>query len=351
METPWKRWAWPLAKGLLAVAILVAIGRKFQVDLQQLDPHQLALRPAWLLLSGMLYLLGLFTSAWYWHHLMHVFGDRPTLLTSTRAYFMGHLGKYVPGKAWALLLRGSFVRGAEVRFGVAIITSFYEVLTTMASGGMAAAIIFAIDPPEIPGFDWHPLLTSLLFLALCGVPLLPGVFNFLVGRMARRFEHIDSYRLPRLRPGTLLVGIVVTGAGWPLLGLGVWSLLQGMLHDPPDWSIAIWMQCTASIGLAYVAGFLVVFVPGGFGAREYFLSKLLAFANPSVAAIDAAVLMLRLVWTIAEVVVAAALLGVRHAPRPAGAGSSPRGELVPPERTQDAGPRRLEDSPSGLETS
>ena len=30
-------------------------------------------------------------------------------------------------------MRGSFVRGPNTRFGVAIISSFYEVLTTMAA--------------------------------------------------------------------------------------------------------------------------------------------------------------------------------------------------------------------------
>ncbi len=184
MKTAWQRWGWPSLKGILALVILAAIGHKFYGDLGRLDRSTLTLEPGWLLLSGVLYLLGLLPSAWYWHHLLHVFGERPRRLTVLRAYFLGHMGKYVPGKAWALLLRGSFVRGPETRFGVAIISSFYEVLTTMASGALVAAIIFAIDPPDVPGLGWHPLLTRLLLLAACGVPLLPVVFNFLVGRMA-----------------------------------------------------------------------------------------------------------------------------------------------------------------------
>jgi glycosyltransferase 2 family protein len=314
MKTVWQRWAWPLGKTLLAVLILVVIGRKFSIDLQGLDLTQLQLRPGWLALSGGLYLLGVLTSAWYWRHLLRVFGQRPPLLAVLCAYFVGHLGKYVPGKAWALLLRGSLVRGPETRFGVAIIATFYEVLTTMAAGGLAAAVIFAVDPPkDIADLGWHPLLTSLLLLALCVVPLFPGVFNFLVGRMARRFERIESFRLPRLRTRTLLLGLTVTGAGWLFLGLGVWAILQGMLHEPPGWSLAVWMRCTAGVGLAYVAGFLIVFLPGGIGAREFILAKLLAFAGPTDAAIEAAVLSLRLLWTGMELAAAGILLGVRHA--------------------------------------
>ena len=107
MKTAWKSWGWPLVKGLLAVAILLAIGRRFYDDLCQLDIATFELRPVWLALSGALYLLALLPSAWFWYHLLHVFGDRPGLFRAVRAYFMGQMGKYVPGKALALILRGS----------------------------------------------------------------------------------------------------------------------------------------------------------------------------------------------------------------------------------------------------
>ncbi len=327
MNTAWKSWGWPLVKGLLAVAILLGIGRRFYDDLCELDLATFELRPAWLALSGMLYLLALLPSAWFWYHLLHVFGDRPGLFKAVRAYFVGQMGKYVPGKALALILRGSFVRGPEVRFGAAIIASFYEVLTTMAAGGIVAAVIFAIQPPDdVPGLHWHPLLTSLLLVALCGVPLLPGVFNFIVGRVAARFQKVESFRLPRLRFGTLVVGLAATTTGWLLMGLGVWALLQAVLPtEPPGSFTAVWMRCTGSIGLAYVAGFLIVFLPGGIGAREYFLLHLLAFAFPAEAVIAAAVLLLRLIWTAAEVVLTGALLAIRQECKPRDERSESRG--------------------------
>jgi len=311
MKNAWQRWGWPLLKVLLALAILLAVGHRFYDDLSHLDTAHFELRPAWLFVSSALYALGLWLSAWYWYHLLHVFGDRPRLSTAGRAYFLGHLGKYVPGKAWALLLRGSFVRGPQVRFGVAIITSFYEVLTTMAAGSLFAAVVFAFDPPNVPGLDWHPLLTGLLLLAVCGVPLMPAVFNFIVRRMAARFEKVDSYQLPRLRLGTLIVGLLATGLGWSLLGLGVWALLQAVVPGPPELNWANWLRCSGSIGLAYVAGFLILFLPGGLGAREYFLVPLLGFAGgrPVIAA---AVLLLRVVWTATEVAIALVMILIRH---------------------------------------
>src|SRR5262249_52279900 len=95
-----RRWGWPLAKALLAVAILVFIGREFAVNLGRLDLATLTVRPEWLALSAVLYLVGLAGSAWYWYHLLRVFGEGPRLVPTFRAYYLGHLGKYVPGKAW-----------------------------------------------------------------------------------------------------------------------------------------------------------------------------------------------------------------------------------------------------------
>src|SRR5947209_5012146 len=160
MSTPWKRRAWPLLKRALALVIVAAVGWQFYRDLSRLDLAELTLRPGWVVVSGALYLAGLAFSAWYWHHLLHVFGERTSLLAAARGYFVGHLGKYVPGKAWALLLRGGAV-APDVRFGVAVISSFYEVLTTMAAGALVAAVSFVAYPPEVPGLSWPPLLTGL----------------------------------------------------------------------------------------------------------------------------------------------------------------------------------------------
>ncbi len=315
MSTPWRLWAWPVLKAVLATAILVMVGRQFYRDLSRPELHQIELRPGWLVLSGLLYLLGLGLSAWFWHHLLWVFGERPALFTALRAYFLGHFGKYVPGKAWALLLRGNLVRGPQVRLGVAILSSFYEVLTTMAAGALVAAVVFVFLPPEVPQLEWHPLLTGLLLLGLCGVPLLPGVFNLLVGRLAERFRTIDDFRLPRLQPRTLALGLVMTSGGWGLLGLSTWVLWQGVLPEPPELTMATWARFAAAVGLAYVAGFLVLVTPSGVGVREYFLLHLLAFTGPETF-VAAAVLLLRVAWTSAEVILAGILLYVRPAAVP-----------------------------------
>src|SRR5262249_57797160 len=96
-------------------------------------------------------------------------GPVPPWGMTLRAYYVGHLGKYLPGKAWALLLRADLVRPGGVRPGLAGLTAFYEVLTTMAAGALVAAVLFAcLGADAGPGLD----LEALRGLARLGLP--PG---------------------------------------------------------------------------------------------------------------------------------------------------------------------------------
>src|SRR5262249_55412935 len=147
----------------------------------------------------------------------------------------------------------------------------------------------------------------------CGVPLLPGVFNWIVGRLARRFENVESFRLPRLRAGTLLEGLATTSGVWVFFGFSLWAMVQAILPEPPPLTLDVWARYTAILALAYVGGFVAVFVPGGMGVREWVLDRFLApelarfAATAAVPATVVIVLVLRLAWTAGELVLGAVL--------------------------------------------
>jgi uncharacterized membrane protein YbhN (UPF0104 family) len=72
-----------------------------------------------------------------------------------------------------------------------------------------------------------------------------------------------------------------------------------------------------AVALCYVAGFVILFAPGGLGVREYVLMKALTprfgIADTTTAEGLAIViaLLLRLVWTIGEVLVALSLFFIK----------------------------------------
>jgi len=320
MNSPWKRWLWRGVKLALGVLVLVFVGIQFQRDLADLDLNEIRLRPGWLIASGGLYLLALLPSALFWQHLHRQFGYPISPFAAVRAHFVGQLGKYVPGKALAILIRANLVHPYGVPYGVSIITSFYEVFTGMAAGAMIAALVFAIDPPSAGaellhriGLEWSPLWFGLVLVALCGIPLLPGVFNFVIGKLTAKIQAIELYRLPPVQFPTLAKGLMATAAGWWLQGLSVWAMLHAvLLKNEPELSLEVWAQCCAAIAFANVAGFVVFILPAGFGLRESFLLMLLGNLGPHKY-IAVAVLLLRLDWIVAESVFALCAYSIKPA--------------------------------------
>ena len=333
MQTWFENW-WPTIKAVLAIVILVAIGRRFWHDLHNPDLWQRPLGAGWLTLSGLLYITGLGMSAWYWHRLLRVFGQKPDAVTSLRAYYLGHMGKYAPGKAWALILRATLSIGPGVRVGVAGLTAFYEVLTTMASGVLLAVIVLALLAPDADvAFDWTILLQllrletpevalldrkllvalALLLLVPLALPILPGFFNRVVGKVAARFGDRDTPPMARVPATALVEGLLLTAFCWLMWGLSLWAMFQALCKQPPAWDTAVWLRWTGLMGIAYVAGFVILLVPGGLGVREFFLTLFLVpelaglqtgESDPR-AAVILGVVLLRLVWTVAEVAAAA----------------------------------------------
>ena len=338
---PW----WPFVKLLVGVAILFYVGRRFALDLSQPELYTQPLTVGWLVASGLLYLAGIGVPCIYWGWLLGQLGPRPDALPLARAYYVGQLGKYVPGKALSLLMRATYGRAAGVSPGVAGMTAFYEVLVTMGSGALLAAGIYSVltwqAPPVGAGEAWEQAWTAvvrgtepeggfasralrIVAVALAvGVlwPTAPPIFNRLADRLSLPFRDPTTV-LPRLRAWHLIFGLLIGTTGWVLLGLALACSLHGAAVGLA-WDAATLARLTGILAVGYVAGFVVLVSPGGLGARELFLTWLLA---PEVAAaqdlpyklasgkVALVVLLMRLAWTVAEVVAAAALFRVRGRP-------------------------------------
>lgn len=301
------RWAviWRIVKIMLAMLIVGGVGWHFAKILRRPELWQQPLRldPFWLAITGLLYAAGFCCWGGYWLRLLHGMGERLTLPLAARAYFVSQLGKYVPGKAVAVLMRVGYARAAGVRTSVAAITATYETLTTIAAGAVVAAVLFPMLETERSAMGWK----ALGLLAIAGIPILPGVFNWVAAKLAKPFLPAGATDLPRLKMSSLLGGLLQSGVGWIFLGTSLLTLLYGVRRDGEDPVRLPWLVCAAYVSLSYVAGFLTLPAPGGLGVREAIMQQLLADRlGPQMGDEAAAtyavvvVLLLRLVWTVSE---------------------------------------------------
>jgi hypothetical protein len=316
MRTEWQTW-WRIGKVLLALAIVGGVGWRFATILgrPELWEKPVHARVEWLEGTVFFYILGLGFPAIFWNWLLVSLGERPRLLATVRAYYLGQLGKYIPGKAVGLLLRTGLLAESGIRPGVGAMTTTYETLTTMASGALVAAVLLSLLAVERERALWG----AMIMLVVAGLPTLPFVFNRLMkliarfaGRAAQRLGTTEeTVPLPPVRFPILLGGLVFTAMGWAVLGVSLWAVLQALLPVPMSWDAARWGRCTAYVAVSWVVGFISFFTPGGLGVREGILQPLLALeiqgdVPPSEAEPRAVVivLVLRLLWTFAEIMMA-----------------------------------------------
>lgn len=289
----------------LAIFALVAAGIWHSIDKSLAKFHDqhfsLAhLHYGWLAASGVFYLLGSAPGWIYWHQSIRALGGQPHWLDSLRAFFIGHLGKYVPGKGMVVILRAAMVSSDKVSRTVAATCVFIETLTTMAVGAVLSAIYIAVEYR-----DQRLLLGAAILSAFfAGVPVLPPVFRRLMQllRVNRLDPDIDrvlhgiSYRL-------ILEGFLLLTAGWVLMGVSLWCVFQSLPEPPPKMSnvLVVLPQLTAVVALAVVAGFATM-TPAGIGAREFVVMTIVGPEYGDVAGVASAIL-LRFVWLLAELFV------------------------------------------------
>jgi hypothetical protein len=312
-----KKWLLRAVNLLILGLIIWAVRRTLYRAWDQLGEYPLQLHPGWVLASGTLYLVGLSLAGVYWHRVLRVLGQDARFGESVRAYFVAHLGKYVPGKAMVIIIRAGMIRSHRVDTAVAAASVFFETLTMMAVGAFLAAAVLAV------GFRAQALMLAAAvgMMILAGLPTVPPIFK----RLARlagvgRSDPGVSEKMDNLGYRTLLMGWALMALTWVLLGLSYWATLQAMGIPGLD-PIGQLPRYTACVALATVAGFLLVVAPGGIGVREAALAALmipyLKTLTPEHAELEAwaSVAVLRLVWLGAELAISGILypLGARKA--------------------------------------
>jgi uncharacterized membrane protein YbhN (UPF0104 family) len=323
-----KRRLWRAAKLLLTLGILGAVAWAFVPALRDLEKSEYQWQPGWLAVSGGIYIGSVLCSVIFWVWAMRRLGQAPRWLTAIRAYYVGTLGKYVPGKALAIVLRTGLVRGPNVRTGVAAVTVVYETLIYMAAAAVWAGVVlcsrYAAEEERLQTVIhklseqaglaealrlWHVLA---LVVAVACLPTIPPLYTRLIRGVVRPFQQAETAPLPSLPAVLFPGGLLIDGVAWAMSGLSLWAAVQAVYSVPL--TATAWLECSAYLGLATVISFFTP-VPAGLGIRELVL---LALLMPQLGRGPAALvaLLFRLTWIVSEVIAAGALYPLTTHPSP-----------------------------------
>ena len=322
---PGQTWVGGLIRFSILAIVLAVVGwrgRELWNDGRRLG-GDVTWQPEWLVAAAIAYLVGWLPSAWFWKSLLarsgHPLGWWPLL----RAYYCGHLGKYIPGKASVLVIRAGLLRSSGVPATTAAWTATWETLLAMGVGGilglglapwLVTEEILAALPGPLAPIGRHPLITAgvVATIALAAFPWLTR----LVTRLTRRMTRQDTADVS-VSTRQVLIGSLAMSGGWICHGLSLWWTLEGLGASPtPDCRGETLAGMTAAVGLATSLGFAAIFAPGGVGVREGVLIEGLSRSGIGLQPAVLGSIVLRATWLLAELIASAALYYGHRPARP-----------------------------------
>lgn len=275
-------WEWlkPALRRMVAVGITAAIFFWiFKPIVQQWDQvHQRVLAiDAWrfvvasIMFAGFLFVFRVLS----WRKLLQAFGHDLPLAPTTRIWSTSELARYVPGVIWQVVGRVFLVRPYGVSASVCSASQVLElVIFLLANVLVAIGCLIWLGNKQLQGEARFWLLSTVALVPLLIVLLHPRVFFRVLNRI---LESMNNPRLtPQVRKRTLS-GLAI----WSILGLlwqslAVWLLVSEALGLP----LTKWWVVAGAYCLAWCAGFLAVWAPGGIGVRELVFITAMRFALP-----------------------------------------------------------------------
>lgn len=244
------------------LAIVAFAGRSLARNWDQLrlQPLDWRLDPGWLLLSALLVwaMYALLIAAW--RAMLRAWGQRLDPWSAARIWTVSSLGKYLPGKVWAVAGMAVMSQRAGVAPGAAMGSAV--ILQALAVGTGAAVVgltgLQALRQAH-PGVE-----TGLVVLAAASAAGVALLFRPPVVRRLLRIAAPEAATQTEPAGPAIAFGVVANLAAWIGYGAALWALGRGLL---PGTGLRL-TQAVAVFTASYLAGFLALFAPGGLGVRE-----------------------------------------------------------------------------------
>jgi hypothetical protein len=194
-----------------------------------------------------------------WRMMLTAWGRGLDFPSAARIWTVSSLGKYVPGKVWAVAGMAVMAQRAGVGAGAATGSAVILQVLAIGTGAAVAALTgWTSLRAAYPGVELGLAALVATSVAAIAALLWPGAVQRLV-----RLAVPDA---PSLAPpvGAVVFGIAANTVAWLGYGLALWLLARGLL---PGTELNL-LRAVAVFTASYLAGFLALFAPGGIGVRE-----------------------------------------------------------------------------------
>ena len=194
-----------------------------------------------------------------WRRVVNGWGAEIAWWPAARVWVLSSMGKYLPGKLWTIAGLGVLGKEQGVPALTATASAIVLQLVSIATGALTVAVTgTAALERASPGI----LLALWLLVAVAAgslaLVLRPGLLNWLLRRAG-----VDAV-IARPDPMAVAVGVGANAVAWSLYGVALYWLAAGVFAE----SRLTVVQAIGAFTASYLAGFLFLLAPGGFGVRE-----------------------------------------------------------------------------------
>ena len=241
-----------------------------------------------LALGLVLVLLGLLATGLLWRRLLAAFGHRIAVADALAIFFVGQLGKYLPGSVWSFGAQAERASRVDVPVRTTLAASLVFLgVNVVTATGLGFAVVLA-TPLDVALPTW----LCVLAVVAAVVALSPYVVNRLAGWVAGPAAPL------RLTLTAMLPVLGLMLAAWAAYAAATVAVLP---HPTARTGAAL----VGAFLLAYAAGVVIVLAPAGLGAREATF-VLVAAPVAGVATATSVALVTRLLLTAGDVLWAVA---------------------------------------------
>ena len=299
----WRR----IVRTVLQFALLLFLGGYLYVNWDDYAHAFSQSAPEWglLALSSLLVFVAYAVLIQTWRQVVVAWGERLSFPDAMRIWFVSNLGKYVPGKIWAIAAMGTLAQEQGISPTAAMGSSVVVQLVNLVTG-FGVFFIAGAHVMDVPAGAMAGVVG--LGVVLFGAPWLVPVGVRLVNAMTGR-----QVTLPHLPPSALWWAAAGTTLAWVLYGVAFCFFAAGMMDGSAPGTLGDW---TAIFIGPYLLGFIAVFAPGGAGVREVAMAEALQRTGLAVGSVAALLVISSRVWlTILEIIPGVLFLLVKPSPR------------------------------------
>lgn len=247
-------------KYIVAAVLVFFLARSVIVNWKSIKGYDWSFNPGLMAVSCLMFFAAYAILPLIWSNVLKYMGYRLRFSDAWHIYYIGNLGRYIPGKVWAVAGMAYMAEKAGIPAATAGAAAVFAQVYSLLSSFVFFLIFLIFNVTYFYGY--HILWIVAVFCILAVIFLFPRNLEYALNYCLKKFGR-EPVRIG-ITPRSALKIIAFYSVSWILFGAAFWVLISAAVGRGQ----VNLLFASGAWATAYAIGFLAFFVPGGLGVRE-----------------------------------------------------------------------------------